>query len=91
MNYEIEVRKVNPNDLSADCFNNDIDQDEYNMQLNLLVEDISHMQKIDNVSLNGHIISISSDLKENDLLEELKELFGREVCYIYYVGINQVV
>jgi len=90
MKYKIKVRKVNREDQIAECFNNDIEQDEYNIHLNLLIEDISNKRIIDKVSLDDNIISIETPLKENELLEELKKLFGRELCYINYIDINQI-
>ncbi len=91
MNYKIKVRKVNPEDFPKPT-NKNISLDEYNKHLHLLVEDISKKQKIEKVSLDKEVIYITSSLNNNLLLEEeLKDLFGREIDYIYYLSTVELV
>lgn len=89
MTYKIKVRKVNPEDFPK-LEDNNISQDDYNKHLSTLTEDISKKEKIENVSLDKEIISITSSLSQYMLEEELKELFSREINYIYYISMDKI-
>ncbi|MCK5111420.1 MAG: hypothetical protein KAQ94_07855 [Arcobacteraceae bacterium] len=91
MKYQIYVRKVEEKDLSRDCPYPDYDDETYAQNLLKLVAEINLNHKVTEATENNNIITIESELKQKDLLNNLESIFKMESCFIKTVKIKEIV
>ena len=88
MKYKIIIKQND--EILQECSAESVNKEKYIIHLNLLIEDISITKNIENVSFIENEIFFTSSLKEDDVLEKLKVLFAREVCYIRFISIVEI-
>lgn len=76
MQYNVTIRKLSENDLSAECpFLRD--DEELELRLGAFIEDLKAQEKIIDVELNQMVLSIqTTDLSEEDLKSIMEPFFG---------------
>ncbi|EOW3940020.1 hypothetical protein [Vibrio parahaemolyticus] len=88
MKYIIKTRKLTERDLGRDCPFPVIEQEKYEEQLNLLADDFSVVNGVNDASVVGNCIHIDSVLSESELLDSFKHLFRRDFCIVRYQHIE---
>jgi hypothetical protein len=89
LRHKISVRKTEENEIiSKECFMCDTDEGTYASHLSALIQDIAQINSVQNVSEIDNVITIDTPLDQKDIMDELKDLFSNEICYIRYVNIQ---
>ena len=88
--YKVTVRPLRDQDSSGDCHFPETDAGMYSAHLRALVDDIKNILGVADACLSGNDVLIESDLEMSALKQSMKGLFAREICYVRYLGIEQI-
>lgn len=91
MKYQISVRKVEEKDLSKECPYPDYDDEVYQKNLSTLVANLNLNSKVIEATESNNIITIESELQQQDLTDNLESIFKMESCFIKRVDMKKIV